>query len=99
MTIYCRDCEHQLKPTGGRENDPESICLALGRKNFVTGEWCQSRCREVNIEGKCRYFESRVAELAPIDFTEPVQLEQLKPYIEKLICERVRENYAKREEA
>lgn len=49
----CRDCKNQLKPAGGYENSPESLCKAYEVQNHVTGEMYFIKCKKINTLGIC----------------------------------------------
>lgn len=51
--VFCCGCVHRLKPTGGRDNDPESICTEERMLNFVTGEMEAVLCKDKNRDGGC----------------------------------------------
>jgi len=57
----CHYCIYQLKPMGGIENDPKSICKKRkkGQFNFVTGDYSlvSELCKDKNYHGKCADFE------------------------------------------
>lgn len=58
--IFCKDCIHICKPTGAPYvPHPESLCLAGGTINYVTGETEHWLCKYQNSEGHCPLFEPK----------------------------------------
>ena len=58
--VFCKDCIHIIKPAGAMyEPHPESICLSPNsiRPNFVTGKVGAAKCKDINPDGMCKFFE------------------------------------------
>ena len=59
---YCKDCKYICKPTGAPyEPHPESLCLAGGLTNYVTGENEHWLCKYQNSNGYCPLFAKKEA--------------------------------------
>ena len=62
MTVFCRDCKYQLRPSGALyKNHPNSLCtgskgLTYQQMNFVTGELETPLCKSKNKDGHCPDF-------------------------------------------
>ena len=59
MTVFCRDCIYQVKPSGGYENHPDSLCTQEEKLNYVTGEITHYLCKEKNHRGECSVFNQK----------------------------------------
>ncbi len=55
--VFCRECKFKLKPMGGRDNDPESICTTEKKLNFVMGCMVVVLCKDKNGKGNCKDYE------------------------------------------
>lgn len=55
MAVYCKDCRFIGRL---RDPNPKSICTKTpGKMNFVTGEYEQWKCKDVNFDGACEYYQ------------------------------------------
>ena len=59
IIMCCVDCVYRLKPTGGTNNDPNSLCKKTLKTNYVTGNIDMVKCEIVNKTGSCFYFKKR----------------------------------------
>jgi hypothetical protein len=58
--IFCKDCKYIRKPSGALyEPHSDSICLSkhTTQWDYVVGERKAGKCKEVNFDGQCLWFE------------------------------------------
>jgi len=57
--VFCRSCTYWLKPMGGHDNDPDSLCTQEKKMNYVAGETEYHLCKEKNDLGECPDFKKK----------------------------------------